>query len=710
MRRLAATLALFGFVLSTLGAVQADAGDAVPVPMKRPRAADALEQPMPPAAIGALPMPAPLPMVKPDVVASPEITGTIPKASRLLTSSSNLKSGLDAISNKDAGEAIAIRDAMPQSLDRHLLTWSIARSGLSGVPSSEIARAQHELAGWPGLSAFRANSERALYREDPPASQVLSAFGTSPPETVEGAMALAKAKIATGDSKAAAAVITAFWRHKALDTATEDKVLAAFGSLLTPADHKARMDYLMYRGRISQAKRFASLGEAYSLYQAWAAVSNRASNADVLIAKVDDSWDTDPALLFVRIVNLRHKDKFSEAEALLKTMPRDPARLINTGEWWNEERIVARGLADLGKYRDAYRIVSHSVAREPTDVVDAEFHAGWFALRGLNDPKTAEVHFRRLLAAARGPISVSRAWYWLGRSAEAEKDSEAAHADFLKAANLPATFYGQLAAARLKRNLLDIRYPSPTASDRQRFAAREAVQAIQRFEDAGYGWRANALYLALADDLKSPGELALLTAKAEQAGDHHLSLQVGKIAYGRGIDVPALAFPVGVIPDGADIGGSGKALAYAIARQESAFNPTAVSGANARGLLQILPGTAKGVAARHGLAYSKDRLTEDAGYNATLGAHYLGEQIASFDGSYILTFIAYNAGPRRVTEWVARYGDPRGLPIDDVVDWIERIPFPETRNYVQRIMENYQVYKARLGQTARIEEDLRFGR
>ena len=213
-----------------------------------------------------------------------------------------------------------------------------------------------------------------------------------------------------------------------------------------------------------------------------------------------------------------------------------------------------------------------------------------------------------------------------------------------------------------------------------------------------------------AKEIESPGELALLAKKAEERANHSLALQIGKTAFAEGRDVAALAFPTGVIPATANIAGSGTALAYSIARQESAFNPTAVSPANARGLLQLLPGTAKAVAKRHGLSYAPALLTGDPGYNATLGAHYLGEQIASFDGSYVLTFIAYNAGPRRVREWIERYGDPRGKPIDQVVDWIERIPFPETRSYVQRIMENYQVYKTRLGQETDIVADLRFGR
>ena len=218
------------------------------------------------------------------------------------------------------------------------------------------------------------------------------------------------------------------------------------------------------------------------------------------------------------------------------------------------------------------------------------------------------------------------------------------------------------------------------------------------------------MYLDLADELTSPGELALLAVMAEKRGDHFLSLKVGKIAAARGIDIGALAHPIGVIPASADISDAGKALAYAIARQESEFNIGAVSRAGARGLLQLLPGTAKEVAKKAGLSYSVSRLTSDAAYNATLGAAFLGEQLGRFDGSYVLTFAGYNAGPRRARQWMKRYGDPRGKDIDTVVDWIESIPFTETRSYVQRVMENYQVYKMRLSGTFDIEGDLINGR
>ncbi|TCQ28855.1 soluble lytic murein transglycosylase [Rhizobium sp. PP-CC-3G-465] len=697
------TLGLGALFVPSIAAQAEPAG--VPLPLSRPP----LSRPTAVASAAEAFVPVPKAPAAFSGMTDGGMTGAIPR-STIPASVAALKDGLDALTNRDPVRAIAVRNAMgDDTLDRHILTWAIAQSTQKGIPSYEIARAQQELKGWPGLSGLRASSERALYRENPAPKDVLAAFGSTTPETSEGTLILARALVAKGDTRQAATRLRTLWATKALDAATETNVLAEFPSLLTTADHKRRMEMLLYRGRFEQATRFSDLGKAQSLYRAWIAMSKKAANADALIAAVDPSWRSDPAFLFVRIEQLRKQEKYDAAAKLLSQLPKDPERLIDTGEWWVEQRIISRGLADAGDFRGAYRVAAAHVATDAADVVDAEFHAGWYALRGLQDGQTAAAHFERILKASNRPISVSRAYYWLGRAAEKGGPGQA-KTYYAKAAALSGTFYGQLASAKLGRKTLNVTYPSPTADDRTRFESREAVRAIGRLEAAGHGWRADGLYLALADNLTSPGELAILSARSEKTRTHSLALQVGKLAFGRGIDVAALAFPLGVIPGTANISGSGKALAYAIARQESAFNPAAVSPANARGLLQILPTTAKLVASRHGIPYSKERLTTDAGYNATLGAHYLGEQINDFGGSYILTFIAYNAGPRRVPEWIGRYGDPRGKSIDEVVDWIERIPFAETRNYVQRVMENYQVYKSRLGQSADIVEDLRMGR
>lgn len=641
---------------------------------------------------------------------SQETTSSIQRPNNPNAVSGSLKGGLDALSKGDVSRARAIRDGMAKnSLDLQILTWAIAVSGAKGIPSLEIAAASHQLKGWPGLSTLRRHSERALYRENASPPQVVAAFGNTRPETPEGAIALTRALMATGQKKQAAGVMASLWRTNALDKSMESLILKTYSGLLTKKDHKRRMDMLLYRDRVTQADRVDGLADAQSLFKARAAVIRKSSKASALLKAVHRSWHNDPSYLFARIAFLRRGKKYEAAADLLLKAPRDSDALINTREWWVEQRIVSRALAEDGNLALAYKIAAHHVATRPVDVIEAEWHAGWFALRGFGDGKAASNHFQRVLDMATRPLSRSRAYYWLGRAAEAGGAGQASDY-FSRAAGYTATYYGQLAAARLKRSGLQVRYPSPTQSERSLFTSREAVRAIRRLNAVGHDNRATTLYLGLARELSNPGELAILTAMAEKQGNHRLSLQVGKIAFGRGLDVAALAFPVGVIPSSANISGSGKALAYSIARQESAFDKAAISKADARGLLQLLPGTAKLVAKKNGIAYSKSKLTRDAGYNATLGAHYLGDQISEFDGSYVLTFVAYNAGPGRAKEWLKRFGDPRGKPIDDVVDWVESIPFAETRNYVQRIMENYQVYKTRLGQKADIVGDLRFGR
>ncbi|AKH99866.1 soluble lytic murein transglycosylase-like protein [Hoeflea sp. IMCC20628] len=651
----------------------------------------------------------PLPVPKPGVVSS-ETTAAILKSNMTASASLELKAGLEALGDKDAARARTIRDSMTRNtLDHHILTWAIAVSGLEGVPSGEIALAATELKGWPGLTSLRQLSERALFYEKPVAAKVLAAFGNTLPETAKGAIALIRALKSSGDTQRAGTLASTVWRTLIMDNQDAKVFLSEFDGLLDKGDHLRRMEMLLYRDHVNDAKPLSQKAEAQSLYRAWAAVITNPAKAAGAIAAVDKSWHDKPSYLYLRIKHLRELERDKEAAALLAKMPRDRATLVDPDEWWIEARVVSRGLYEKGDAKTAYRLAAAHLAQSPEEFAEAEFHAGWYALRGLKDAKTAAKHFAAILSVANGQISKARAHYWLGRAAEAGGGGKSS--DFYAlAAQFPSTFYGQLANAKLNRKSLNIAYPSPSDQDRVRFASREAVRAIRKLEDAGYDWRADTLYRGLAAELDSPGELAILAALAEKRGDHRVSLQVGKIAWNRGLDVAALAYPLGAVPASANIAGAGKALAYSIARQESAFNTAAVSPANARGLLQILPGTAKGVAARHGLPFSQNRLTTDAGYNATLGAHFLGEQISKFGGSYILTFIAYNAGPRRVSQWIERLGDPRGRSLDEVIDWIEMIPFTETRHYVQRVMENYQVYKARLGQTASIEDDLRFGR
>jgi soluble lytic murein transglycosylase len=620
-----------------------------------------------------------------------------------------LKAGLDALAAKDIAAARAIRDGLPPaSLDRHVLAWAIALHGGSMVPSGDIATAAEMLPGWPGLTALRRNSERAISRENPDAQTVIKAFGGSQPLTVEGAMLLARAYREVGNTEAAIGVLSPFWRTQKLEARDEARIIEEFGAIIPQTDHRFRMERMLYAGRAASAERVAALAGAKELARAWSAAMRGDKAAPALLKAVPVAQRS-AGYAFAEATYLRKKRRFKEAAAIVMQAPTDRAALVDPDAWWVERRALSRELVDQGDMQTAYRIVAAHSAESPADSADAEFHAGWYALRGLNDPEKAAKHFSRLASIGRGPITLARAYYWLGRAAEVGGPGEAKDY-FARAAAYGTTFYGQLAGQRIDGHRLNIAYPSPTRTDRERFTKREAVAAIQRLQQAGYDRYAGALYLDLAAQLTSPGELALLAAMAERQGNHFIALKIGKIALSNGIDVGALSHPLGVIPDSADISGSGKALAYAIARQESEFNIGAVSQAGARGLLQLMPATAQQLAKKAGLPFSQLRLTSDAGYNATLGAAFLGEQLERFDGSYVLTFAAYNAGPRRAREWIQKYGDPRGKDLDAVIDWIERIPYAETRSYVQRVMENYQVYKMRIAGSFDIAGDLVEGR
>ncbi|MEP6436341.1 MAG: lytic transglycosylase domain-containing protein [Nitratireductor sp.] len=614
-----------------------------------------------------------------------------------------LKDGLEALSSGDVDGAQTRRDALPAgALDRKILTWAIALAG------DESATTAEALPDWPGLETPRRNAERALAEANAEPQVVADAFSAAPPQTFEGTMVFGKALLALGRAQEARTLLAPFWHRTKLDARQEAAFLRAFGAVLPAEDYRYRAERMLYEDRIRSAERVAARAGAEALVAAWGAVIRNRDNAGALLDAVPESQRS-AGYYHAKAKFLRRQGRFVEAADTLADASRDGEREIDPDAWWIERRVLSRELLDSGETERAYRVAADHAAESAAAIADAEFHAGWYALRGLDDAKRAAAHFARIAAVSSGPISLARAHYWLGRTAEAGGPGEAEQ-EYRRAAAHGTAFYGQLAAARLGQNTIVAGYPEPTAADRGRFAGREIVAAIDRLERAGHGWRADVLYRGLAGELTSPGEIALLAARAQGRGNHFLALKISKIAAARGIDTGALAYPIGAIPPSADVAEAGKALAYAVARQESEFNVAAISGAGARGLLQLLPGTARDMARKTGLAYSAARLTSDAGYNATLGAAFLDEQLARFDGSYVLTFAGYNAGPRRAAEWAERYGDPRGADIETVIDWIERIPYTETRNYVQRVMENYQVYKMQLTGRVDIERDLIRGR
>lgn len=606
----------------------------------------------------------------------------------------DLRAGLAAISAKDFNTAMGIRLNLPAgSVERKVLVWAIAVTPGTEVAPADIRQIARNLSDWPGQSAMLHNFEHAFLRGQPDHAQVVRILGGRLPATDEGKTALAQAYLADGQPDRAARIIRPWWVSVDLTDAQQSLYATRFSSILGQPDHKRRMDRLLYDNQAEAAILLAPLANAESLAVGRAAVILGAANAGDMLDVVHASWKDDPGYLFSRIQHLRRSGYSSAAASLLLSTSRDAEILVNPDLWWNERRIISRDLLEAGDYVTAYKIVAAHNAQSSAAQADAEFHAGWYALRFLDDPTRARTHFANCLAISTLPISLSRANYWLGRAVEATGQSGDATTYYEAAAANAGTFYGQLAHLKLGRTRLKIGRANSTAEDRSDFADLELVQAIQMLEDADYGWRAAALYNFLSRTLATPGQLGLLALRQETQGNFNHALRIGKTAYNRGFSVEQLAFPLGAI---SGLEHSDLPIAYALARQESGFQTDAISSAGARGLLQLMPDTAAEVASRHGLSYSSDALIDDPDLNATIGALYFEEQRQHWGGSYILTLVAYNAGPRRADEWIERFGDPRGLSLEETIDWIERIPYPETRNYVMRTIENYQIYKARL--------------
>jgi soluble lytic murein transglycosylase len=606
--------------------------------------------------------------------------------------STGLQAALDALGRGDLRTAhlLARRTDL---VTEHIVSWMALISGAARLSSSEVDATMQTLQDWPGRSRMRGRYEEALARERPSRSKVLQAFAEAPPSTVAGIILYARVLQASGRAPEARDLIGHYWReHVSAGDGGDQAILSNFASLLSPADHQARVARLLGQGKIGEAERAAALLDKNSQEQvkAWIAMRNGAKGDDD--APVDQPLA--PAKLFARVQLLRKTGHGSVAAVLMLCAPSDPSALVDTDGWAAERRLVAHDIAKDSP-RIALTLTSSSPGASSSAKTDIEFDAGRYAFR-LNRQAEAIRHFQTATSSAGTPEEFSRAHYWLGRVLEAEGLVTEAAEHFRDAGKAPTTFYGQLALTKL--GVTELPIPGPSMIDRgieQRFRARELVQAAARLASIGRRGEAELLYRYLAQSLTDPVEVTLLANMIDDQRDPSFALEIAQVADADEAAAKIIAYPIDGIPliDREDVE---LPAIYAIARQESGFRKAVVSPAGAQGLLQLMPPTAEEVADRLGLDYSFDRLTSDAAYNTTLGAAYLGSLLARFNGSYAMSFAAYNAGEGRVEEWVKAYGDPRRSGTD-VVDWIESIPIEETHNYVQRTLENLQVYRARLG-------------
>lgn len=598
----------------------------------------------------------------------------------------------------------------PNSVGDAVMEWRRLTANTS-ASFDQLSRFLMANRGWPDADKLRTRAEKAISLDSYDPARTLAYFQAYPPQTASGQLRYALALNASGRREDANAAVRRAWTSGPLDDYETSRALGMFPGAITPADHDARMDRLLWLGATSAASRqlaytspdkravFAARLAMRSASVDAAFQASAAESANPSLTRSDAGYITDKATW------LRKAGRVGEARALLAA-PRSLAKPPTDTEEWLETLLTnARQASEGGDKTTAYNIARQlddafpagTVIREAPlgvrdDYTSLAWLAGQLAYRDLRRPAEAVRLYRAYGEAARSAQTRTKGFYWAGRAALAAGDRATANAYFNDAAQHYDQFYGQLALERLNRPQ-PRPTPNPTievsSDERRAFEDDRLVRAARALGEIG-AWREQSQFLrALAQKATSPADHVLAGKLASQIGRPDLGVMIGRSAQANSLDAVEVAgFPTVRVPAGHE---SNWTFIHAITRQESQFDRQAISHAGARGMMQLMPGTAREVAGKLGMSYDAGSLTTDTNYNMMLGSTYFQQMLRYFGGSYPLAIAAYNAGPGNVNKWLRANGDPRGGGIE-MVDWIEAIPIFETRNYVQRVLENAVVY------------------
>ena len=594
----------------------------------------------------------------------------------------------------------ALEAAGPRgSIPSDIVMWHRLRAGQG--TAEEVVSFLGRRPDWPGLDWLRKKSESVM--SEAGTATVLAFYADNPPQTAEGVLSHAAALEADGRPGDAEAELVLAWRTLPMGSGIQAAYLKAHRALLAP-HHAARLERMLWDGHMVSARQMLPLvgDDQRALAEARIALYELAPGVDTRIEAVPAALQDSPGLAHGRFVWRHRKGRTDDAIALLLAQSTSAETLGEPAKWAKRRRALAREEMRDGDPARAYRIAAqhHMTPADGYDYADLEWIAGFIALRILDDPATAVTHFQRFDAAVSSPISKGRAGYWLGRAQAAAGDADAAYAAYAMAAEYQSSFYGLLAAERIGRPF-DPALASPPKLPPWReagFMSSSVLQAGLLLLQADQPDLAERFLTHLVEGL-DPQQAAQLGEMAVDLDRPHLAVMIAKRAARQGEVLHAAYYPVHPV-GGLDLPMAPE-MTLAIARRESEFNPIVVSGAGAQGLMQVMPATARAVAGDMGIlgGHSTDRLLSEWRYNARLGARYLAGLAGDFDGNVVMMAAGYNAGPGRPRSWMEKNGDPRtGTP--DMVDWIELIPFDETRNYVMRVTEALPVYRARLGGVA----------
>lgn len=610
--------------------------------------------------------------------------------------SAAFRAALETLLGGDPAAAYAQARALPDAVERRTIQWAAIYFNAGKIDYQSVQSFAADAPDFAAPTVYRTRIEQSLAKAEPGPEAVVAALGGTMPNTIDGQIMLATAYLAEGETSRATSIAKSIWIDNFLNEEQEADVLDKLGSLLDRDAHWARAMHLMMHDRARGSERLMPyLSEAQqSLVVARAAVSRNDADAKTLLDRVDPSMQANPVFIFSRAQRAR---QFELWESAVDWLAKAPDSVPDAAEWWYERRTLLRKLLDIGEPRLAYRAAAEYEKGPEGRLVEARFHAGWIALSFLDDAASAKTHFTAMAGLSTLPDSVTQANYWLARANIVLGDLDAARAAFTEAARHGNVYYGQLARAELGQTGVDIRPLPDWKQSEALFDGKPIVRAVRLLAANGEATMAVPLLRNFGNGLDNGSEMLLAARLAQEIGAHHVAIAIANMADQRGTPLDLFSFPKDGLPASAQLAAE-RAAVYAIARQESMFQIDAVSSAGARGLMQLMPGTAKDVAREVGVDYSPGKLVSDAAYNALLGSTYLGAQLDRYGGSLLLAAAAYNAGPGNADKWIKAYGDPRAGNVDPVI-WVELIPFQETRTYVKRVLGNYLVYRQRLGES-----------
>lgn len=574
-----------------------------------------------------------------------------------------------------------------------VIEWERLRAGQGELADYEAFLARRP--DWPGLPLLKQAGEAKLAGADP--ARVIAYFGGDAPRTAAGSLALVQALDASGRRDAASAEALRGWKALKFTAAQETTLLTLHPEIEAKGD-VARLEKILWDGdRADEARRMLPRVSAdrQKLAAARLALQANDDKASDAIKAVPPALAGDPGLAYDRFVWRMRRDLYPEATAMILERSTSAEALGDPGAWSDRRLLLARYLMRTGQPKNAFRVASrHYLAAGDSNYNELEFLSGFIALRKLGDPASALKHFQNLPSTGT-PITTSRRGYWMGRAYEAMGQADKARAAYQDSARFQSAYYGLLSAERLglalDKSLLSLAWPKADVAG-SRMAQSSVLDAAIRLARAGDEQLSGRFLVHLTESL-TPAEMGQLAGLSLKMGQFRNAILVAKAAAETGTIFPGAYYPVpDVVPY--DLAVS-RALALAIARRESEFDPEATSAAGALGLMQLMPDTAKQQAKLLGLPYDYGRLTSDPGYNVKLGSEYLKGLVDRFGPSVALIAVGYNAGPNRAAAWIDSFGDPRSGP-DAAVDWVETIPFTETRTYVMRVAESVVIYRAKL--------------